>query len=642
MMPGTQPWGRKESWIWPPRGFYYTYGAIFIALVLCGFFLYLRFQVGLSPLQRYYLPYVIRASTIAWRQPTGKYQMLYVGGAKKLPRAALDPDVMSGTTSQAGEHALPLRLSQSAQSSGYDSLVREAPRLYQNRALSLFLRHWVYDDRDVARYFCVPALFGLLALGIQLPFSLRKDIARRKQLRYGRRLKGPVLVDPKEFTKQLAGDGIGLEVDGQKDPLRIPRSAENTHFLIIGDTGAGKSTLIRRVLLQVAERGHGAIVYDPACDFVRQFYSPNRGDIILNPLDARCPYWSPSAELRRKAEAKALAVSLFQPSGNTMKFFVESPQKIFAHLLSYLPTPSDLVYWMSHPDEIDRRVKDTELAALIDPKAPQQRTGVLGSLNMVADSFRLLPTQAEGNGVWTATEWAEKRQGWVFITSRPALREALRPLISLWLDVLVLRLLTEPTPGQQPAWFVIDELASLQRLPQLHTAITENRKSNNPVILGFQGRSQLEARYGEDAEAMLSQPATKIFLKTSEPRAARWVSEAIGEVEIERLRETHYEGQRAGKNFALDRQTEPLVLPSEISGLDQLHAFLKYGNHVTRFSFPYVDLPKKHHGFIERTMDDFLPSPPPVADAGSLAGHKLVPAESVEEQASLEFGNSEV
>ena len=206
----------------------------------------------------------------------------------------------------------------------------------------------------------------------------------------------------------------------------------------------------------------------------------------------------------------------------------------------------------------------------------------------------------------------------------------------------MLRLLTEPHPNQRPAWFVIDELASLQRLPQLHTAITENRKSNNPVILGFQGRSQLEARYGEDAEAMLSQPATKIFLKTSEPRAARWVSEAIGEVEIERLRETHYEGQRAGKNFALDRQTEPLVLPSEISGLDELHAFLKYGNHVTRFSFPYIDLPKRHQGFIEREMDDFLPSPPPVLDEESVTEHKLVPDDLDERQRMLEFGNGQL
>lgn len=641
-MPTTQTWGRKESWIWPPRSFYYTYGAIFIAVVLCGFFVYLRFQFGMTLLQRYYLPYSIRAWASGWRQPTSRYQLLYVAGPGRQPRVALDSDVQPGMTVQFGQRGLPLKLSTAVRNAGYTLLFREAPRAYQNHGLRLFLKQEIYGDADLLSYFRTPAFFGLVALLLQLPFSVRKDIARRKQLRYGRRLKGPILVQPKEFTRQLAGDGIGLQVDGQKALLRIPREAENMHILTVGDTGSGKSTIIRQILCQVAERGHSAIVYDPACEFVRQFYSPDRGDILLNPLDERCPYWSPSAELQRKAEAKALAVSLFQPGGNTLKFFVESPQKIFAHLLSYLPTPTDLVHWMSHPEEIDRRVKDTELSALIDPKAPQQRTGVLGSLNMVADSFRLLPTEAEGNGIWTATEWAEKRQGWIFITSRPALREALRPLISLWLDILVLRLLTEPHPNQRPAWFVIDELASLQRLPQLHTAITENRKSNNPVILGFQGRSQLEARYGEDAEAMLSQPATKIFLKTSEPRAARWVSEAIGEVEIEKLRETHYDGQRAGRNFALDRQTEPLVLPSEISGLDQLHAFLKYGNHVTRFSFPYIDLPKAHPGFIEREMDDFLPSRAPVGDAAPPEEHKLVPGENTEQQAALEFGHGQV
>ena len=81
---------------------------------------------------------------------------------------------------------------------------------------------------------------------------------------------------------------------------------------------------------------------------------------------------------------------------------------------------------------------------------------------------------------------------------------------------------------------------------------------------------------------------------------------------------------------------------TEISGLDKLHAFLKYGNHVTRFSFPYIDLPKAHPGFIERKMDDFLPSPPPVTESEPPAEFKLVPGEHNEQQASLEFGDSQV
>ena len=95
---------------------------------------------------------------------------------------------------------------------------------------------------------------------------------------------------------------------------------------------------------------------------------------------------------------------------------------------------------------------------------------------------------------------------------------------------------------------MLDELASLQRLPQLHTPITENRKSKNPLVLGFQGKAQLEVIYGHLAEVMLSQPATKIFLKTTEPKAAQSVSDAIGRVEIERLKEAHFDGP-ARKEF---------------------------------------------------------------------------------------------
>jgi hypothetical protein len=155
-------------------------------------------------------------------------------------------------------------------------------------------------------------------------------------------------------------------------------------------------------------------------------------------------------------------------------------------------------------------------------------------------------------------------------------------------------------------WFVLDELASLQKLPQLHTAVTENRKSNNPVVLGFQGRSQLETRYGHESEAMLSQPATKIFLRTSEPRAAKWISDAIGEVEIERLRESRTTGRypqgRNSKGYNLERQVEPLVMASEITGLQPLRGYMKTGNLVVPLSFPFIQFPDKHPKFIERTM----------------------------------------
>jgi len=92
-------------------------------------------------------------------------------------------------------------------------------------------------------------------------------------------------------------------------------------------------------------------------------------------------------------------------------------------------------------------------------------------------------------------------------------------------------------------------------------------------------------------------------------------------VEVERLRETHFDGTRAGRNFSLDRQVEPLVLESEISGLAELHAYMKYQNYVTRFSFPYFGMPEITNGFeLRERHDDKLPyDPKKMRDSGQAA-----------------------
>jgi hypothetical protein len=604
-------WGRKETIIWPQRYPIYTYGAILAAIVLTTLFLYVRLRHIGTPLQRFYIPTYVRTSFVGSFSHThrSQYRMLFMTGRGNKPSPALNDDVVHGKTLGPGGRIIPLALSPTALRDGDDLLFRGPVRSYVDARLCDYLKAAVYNGNGLSSILKAPMLYGAGAFLVLLPFAITKDVRRKKSLKYGRRLKGPERLTPSEFNKTVQGDGIGFKTDDLKEMIRIPAKAESQHIQIIGDTGAGKSALMFQVLRQVRSRGDSAIVYDPAREFVKRFYDPTRGDVILNPLDKRCPYWGPAEELRSRSEAKALAASLFQPPQDRKgEFFIESPQKIFAFLMAYGPTPDELVQWMSNPDEIDRRLKGTEHAHLIDPKAHQQRAGVLGSLGLVADSLRLLPKRSEGNGAWTATEWAEKRQGWIFLTSLPAEREALRPLQSLWIDWLVLRLLNEPTKEQNRVWFVIDELASLQKLPQLHTAITESRKSRNPVVLGFQGKAQLEYLYGHLAEVMLSQPATSVWLTTKEPNAGEWVSKFIGKVEIERLRETHFDGTRAGHNFTIERQVEPLVLESEISGLADLHAYMKYQNYVTYFSFPYFDMQEIARPFELRDRpDDKLP-----------------------------------
>jgi hypothetical protein len=599
-MTNKQQWGRKETIVWPPHAPIYTFSALALGFLVTLVFVWQHLRFSETPLQQTYTTTYVETLVGAAFKQSGTYRLLYVGGGKTAPRLALPADFLPSETVLPGGKKVPVMLSDIARHQGHRFFYQGPAKVYNDSALSRWLHGTFFEGKGLLELYGVSLAQGLLVLLVAVPFGVRADVRRFKELKYGRRLKGPVMLAPAQFNRALKADGLGIETSEKskfpkkKTLLRIPKSAEAKHIQIMGDTGTGKSTIIKRLLQQIADRGEVAIVYDPAGEFTETFYKESRGDWILNPLDRRAPYWTPSSELRNPAEARTIAASMYQPRDDKRgEFFTDTPQKIFAHLLKYKPSPEDLVAWMSDEDEIDRRLEGTELANFAPKNAPQQRSGVLASLGLVADSLRLLPTRAEAQArEWSATEWADKREGWIFLTSTEAQQEALRPLHSLWIDLLVLRLLTKPKPGQAKAWLVIDELASLQRLPQFHTALTKGRKSDNPIVFGYQGKAQLETIYGHLAEVMLSQPTTKFILRTAEPNAAKWAAEMIGEVEIERLRETISDGKRQGKSFTLDRQIEPLVMKSEVEGLPDLHAFVKINNYVSRFSFPPMSLPK--------------------------------------------------
>ena len=597
-MSEKQAWGRKETIVWPPHAPVFVFGgfgvAVLLALVCC--WSYLRFWQ--TPMQQTYTVMYAETSIGALFKQTGTYRLVYVAGAKVRPHLAVPLDFTAGETELEGGRKVPVQLSETSKREGNSVFFTGAPKKYADVNLSRWLRQ-LYFKESFSTLYRPPLLLALAVFCITLPFLAYGDVRRFKRLKYGRRLKGPEMLAPVSFNKALKSDGLTIRtmqkhfLTRKSTELCIPKSVEAKHIQIMGDTGSGKTTLLMQFLQQIAERGETAIVYDTAGEFTERFYREGRGDWILNPLDERTPYWTPSSELQNPAEARTIATSMYQPRDDKRgEFFTDTPQKIFAHLLKYRPTPDQLVEWMSNDQEIDRRLKGTELANFAPKDAPQQRSGVLGSLGLVADSLRLLPTKDEASGrEWCATEWAEKREGWIFFTSTKATREALRPLQSLWIDLLVLRLLTKPKPGQKKVWLVIDELASLQRLPQFHTALTEGRKSENPIVFAYQGKAQLETVYGHLAEVMLSMPNTKFILRTSEPNAAEWASRLIGKVEIERVRETVADGKRQGKSFTLDRQIEPLVMESEIEGLSDLHTFVKINNYVSRFAFPHMTLP---------------------------------------------------
>ncbi len=567
----------------------------------------------LTPLQKQYFP-AYTAMAVQGSRPLPVW-WIWKTAPKHKPELAGDEDVVSAPAADRG--VLPLALSPEAQAKGWTGLVR-AQQVGNFRGEKVFLRDGIYGGESVSRLMVTPlcgmVLFALLYLALHGSSGTQSQ----QEERHGRRTKGPELTSPLEWRRRAKADGIRFRLAARFGlpgaSVRIPRELEASHILLMGDTGAGKSNAIRQILRQVEKRGESAIVYDPAGEFVQEFYRPERGDYILNPLDDRCPFWSLDGELSGRGIEDAIAAAMLPDKQHENGFFTDAPRRVLSALLRRGASVGSLLGWMADPVEIERRLAGTPQAAYLDRKAGPQRAGVLSSLNLIADSLDLLPEMGEGRQWFTTEKWKWERTRWVFLTSRPALRERILPLHAAWLDLLILRMMEPCANPSKPVWFVLDELASLNKLPQLHTAVTENRKYGNPVVLGFQGRSQLEKRYGQDAEAMLSQPATKIFFKTSEPRAAKWISETLGEIEVERLKESRSPGLIGGRrNYAMEIATKPLVMASEIAGLAPLSGYVKQENRVVPVRFAYVPKRSLQPEFIERKMT--IPEPRPVQPA---------------------------
>jgi type IV secretory pathway TraG/TraD family ATPase VirD4 len=443
-------------------------------------------------------------------------------------------------------------------------------------------------------------LIGALVLGLVAGFFLGDWLVRRFDTQFGgaafkRFLRGTRMISQRSLQKLTAESGKAqVLVAGTP----IPTWLETLHLLVAGATGTGKTVGIAQIIETLLRRGDRAIIVDPNGAFLSRFYFP--GDVVLNPFDKRSEAWSIFNELRDEYDFKRYALSVV-PEGLTdeaeewngyARLLFQAATKKMAkrgnttvvHLIKLLTAESE--------DTLKEFLADTEAEGLF-VGAKEALSSARFILAKYLDPHRYL----KDAGKFSIRRWLEDEGGGnLYITWREDMLEALKPLVSTWVDILCTSILSLPESPARRLWMVIDELDSLQKLPSLEDSLTKGRKHGLRIVAGIQSTAQLERTNGEKDATVLRSCFRNILVLgggRSDSKTAEDLSKSLGEHEVERETQGESSNDRGGSRSRTTRiERERVVMPSEIQSLPELTGYLGFAGDLP---IARVELVPRHH-----------------------------------------------
>ncbi|MGV7119181.1 type IV secretion system DNA-binding domain-containing protein [Sphingopyxis sp. 550A] len=440
-----------------------------------------------------------------------------------------------------------------------------------------------YYRGSISRLLSLSVKGGLLGFVVWLSclLLLRNVRARRRERALRDRVIAGTLVTTEKQLAALTAAEAGTRALAI-GAVPIPSRLETRHMAMIGTTGSGKTTALRQMLDGIEARGEAALVYDTSGEFIAHYYDPARGDIILNPFDARCAFWSPFAEIAHPADADRIAQQLITETGqHDRDVWLETSRILVANMIRELwkekkCTLPDLLDALQKwdKDKLKSWLKDTSSARTFSDDADRATGSVLFMLAKAANLIQFLRMPKDGENAFAFRDFIaglDRRTGvrpWIFVPRKEDYFEASKPLLACWLECAASAVLgLSPSPDRR-IWFVLDELADLPRVDNLARLLPEGRKFGAAVVLTFQALGQMRHRYGPQiAESMLGCCNTKLFLQTIDSETRVWASQTIGEceVEIQTITDALADGDDTARTtLGRMRKMRPAILESEL------------------------------------------------------------------------------
>ncbi len=456
---------------------------------------------------------------------------------------------------------------------------------------------------------------GIPTYVVSIPALLLYFSQRARKQAKDKVVRGSILITPRQLIKAIEKDRE--VVDLPIGPIKLPKTAEVKQTLIIGSPGVGKTNAINAVIERVIERNEKAVIYDYKGDYVSKFYDPAT-DVILNPLDTRfCGWTIISSEISRFSDVDMVAHSLIPTAFQQDPYWNDAARDVFSGLLQYLyqnnsKTNADLWAAVTSPiatiaDWLKNTLGGEKGYVYIQDASSKQAMSVVSVMMQYVKSFEYM---SKVDGPFKISEWLTSPEGGrIFITGFADIKDTLRPILSLAVDLIGKRLLSMPDNYDKRVHIILDEFGTLQRLSSIIDILTGSRSKGGAVILGIQDKGQIDKIYSPQvSQTILSACGNSIMFRVADPTTAKYLSERIGKAEVTEVDQTLSTGVtdlRDGVSLAQRIREKDVVMPSEIMDLRDLEAYLKIANyHVSKVNFSFKKREVRHEPFIIR--DDLL------------------------------------
>lgn len=450
---------------------------------------------------------------------------------------------------------------------------------------------------------CVPIVFIFL-IGFRTKV-FRPNVYTGQQ--YKKFLRGTQIVTP-EFLYEIVKDkndkeNYQLEIANMPIPIKL----EGVHFLENGSTGTGKSVAIKEVnhhirIRQKEYKNYNlnnpekkqkildrCVTIDPNGDLFSIFGNTSK-DVILNPYDSRTVGWNIFNEIKTDYDYTRYAQSIVPVSSGESEKWNSYARTLLISVMKYVkdtcvngkPSMKDVFHIATilDPQQLKKALKGYEAESMFVEGADKALGSARFTLSDRLPSILLMP-----EGDFSIRDFLQDdKNGDIYITWREDQVTSLRPLITMFADIIVTTVLSlKPTIVGcygRSIWLFLDELGSMDAISSLTAGLEKGRKHGLKIFAGCQTVKQLIKIYGEnEAYILLSNFKNLCVLggAKTDPETSEFMSKAIGEMDVLREKVSRSSG---GGSREIVKYTERAVSPSEITSLPSLYMYLAFAENT--------------------------------------------------------------